>query len=270
MTDYTSEEIEAILAKLERFEASPSIANTGTGARSEGEDFEKLVCRLWDALADGLIELGTTSSQYVRKAKDLFRRITVDGRSIYLPTSHVVEGYLPDQPSIVGDRSRWFDRVFSVDALVGTFPGTQEAINRYAPKKGRYASADYPSMYKDRKTEFDATIVLEDSGVLSEKILLEYKTAKSSRGISLDGNAHERLSFQVLQYLEAATLYPRCSLLVLANGAFAFYKNKYHVNFHIQADRLANFAWFSMDHVCTVPEYRRFVTRLVSWLERGA
>ncbi|MGC9360482.1 MAG: hypothetical protein ACP5G7_08945 [Anaerolineae bacterium] len=95
---------------------------------------------------------------------------------------------------------------------------------------------------------------------------MEYKTAKSSKGISLDGNAHERLSFQILQYLEIATRYPRCSLVVIANGAFAFYRNKYHVSFRTQADRLSNFCWFEMLRLCTQAEYLRFVKGLAMQL----
>lgn len=112
-------------------------------------------------------------------------------------------------------------------------------------------------------------MVLVEAGVLREKVLLEYKTAKSTRGRQVDGNAHERLSFQILQHLEVATRYTRCSLVVLANGAFVRYRNKYHVTFHVQTDRLRNFAWFAMEHACTVDEYARFVTGLLGWLFEG-
>jgi hypothetical protein len=98
---------------------------------------------------------------------------------------------------------------------------------------------------------------------------MEYKTAKSSGGRQIDGNAHERLSFQIMQYLEVATRYSKCTLTVLANGAFIRYRNKYHVNFHIQADRLANFAWFSMEHACSITEYSRFLEGLLGWLFEG-
>lgn len=104
---------------------------------------------------------------------------------------------------------------------------------------------------------------------MREKILLEYKTAKSSKGRQIDGNAHERLSFQIMQYLEVATRYTKCSLMVLANGAFIRYRNKYHVSFHVQAERLKNFAWFSMEHACTAPEYTCFLTGLLAWLFDG-
>ena len=92
-------------------------------------------------------------------------------------------------------------------------------------------------MYAGLSTGFDDTIVLEQDGVLFEKILLEYKTAKPKHGKKVtprvDANAHERLTFQTMQYLEAATRYPACSLMVIANGAFSRYRNKYHVQFHV-------------------------------------
>ena len=40
--------IATICRHMEAFEASGSVANTGTGARREGEDFEKLIASLWD------------------------------------------------------------------------------------------------------------------------------------------------------------------------------------------------------------------------------
>jgi hypothetical protein len=112
-------------------------------------------------------------------------------------------------------------------------------------------------------------VVLIDAGTLREKVLLEYKTAKSTQGRQIDGNAHERLSFQIMQYLEIATRYTRCSLVVLANGAFVRYRNKYHVNFHVQAARLRNFAWFSMEHASTQEEYAHFLEGLLDWLFDG-
>lgn len=98
---------------------------------------------------------------------------------------------------------------------------------------------------------------------------MEYKTAKSSAGRQIDGNAHERLSFQIMQYLEVATRYTRCSFVVRTTGAFDRYRNKYHVNFHVQADRLSNFAWFEMAHASSATECARIVAGLAGWLLRG-
>ena len=124
-------------------------------------------------------------------------------------------------------------------------------------------------MYNALTTTFDDTVLLTENGTLIEKILLEYKTAKSTKDEKIDGNAHERLSFQIMQYLEAATRYTRCSLVVIANGAYVKYRNKYHVSFHVQADRLNNFSWFKMEFACASAEYARFLESLLAWLFNG-
>ena len=72
-----------------------------------------------------------------------------------------------------------------------------------------------------------------------------------------------------MQYLEIATRYTKCSMVVMTNGAFARYRNKYHVSFHVQADRLSNFSWFEMVHASSMPEYARIVNGLVDWILRG-
>lgn len=162
--------------------------------------------------------------------------------------------------------ARRLDLSYSVGNLIAAFPGTRQAIGRYSPDTGPFSGESYPRIYENRTTRFDGAVVLVENDVLREKILLEYKTAKSSQGISIDGNVHERLSFQILQYLEVASRYSACSLAVMANGAFARYHNKYHPNLHVQADRLSVFRWFDMEYLATVSEYGRFVAGLRDWL----
>lgn len=249
---------------MEMFEAGASIANTGTGARREGEDFEKLVYEFWSASANYCVERGAKPEWIAGPSSRLWLRLVVEDRAVFIPTLEPVSGSSGQPPR------GWLDLDFLVDELIGAYPGQAEAINRYAPTAGPYANEKYPTQFSGMKTKFDDTIVLEEAGILKEKILLEYKTAKSSKGRQIDGNAHERLSFQIMQYLEVATRFTRCSLTVITNGAFARYRNKYHVNFHIQADRLASFRWFDMDHLCTADEYARIFNRLVSWLFNDA
>ncbi len=193
-----------------------------------------------------------------------YTKLTIEDRSLYIPASNDV--VLTDSAALP---SPWLELTFNVSDLVASFPSEAEAIRRYAPTEGLYAGVRYPQMYAGLSTKFDDTIVLEEAGVLREKVLLEYKTAKSTVGRQIDGNAHERLSFQIMQYLEIATKYTRCSLVVISNGAFARYRNKYHVNFHVQADRLSNFSWFRMEHASTVNESERVLNGLLSWLFEG-
>jgi hypothetical protein len=201
----------------------------------------------------------------VRAGSLVWARLTHDGRTLYVPvpTSSVAD------EAIEGNRRTWLERKFRVSELVKRFPGEAEAIRRYAPTEGEYAGTSYPLLYSDKTTQFDGTVVLEQDGMLHEKLLLEYKSGKSSKGRHVDGNAHERLSFQMMQYLEVAPRYTRCSLIVMANGAFIHYRNKYHVSFSMQSDRLKNFAWFDMHYLCACEQYLRLANGLVQWLLTG-
>lgn len=263
--------IKYIFEQMEAFEASQSVANTGTGSRLEGGEFEVLVQQMWNAFSDLCATRGALRTQ---KSGSRFRKKLVWHRHIVhqlvVADRHLIVPYKDERDHAPGEPDpRWLETEYAVQRLVESFPGTDNAIRDYAPSAGPFTGNKYPSMYAGMSTGFDDTVVLVEAGVLREKILLEYKTAKSSRGGQIDGNAHERLSFQIMQYLEAATQYTKCSLTVLANGAFVRYKNKYHVNFHIQAERLENFAWFSMEHACTTTQYTRFLTGLLSWLFEG-
>lgn len=259
-----SDSVLAIAKRMEQFEASESVANTGTGSRREGEGFERLVGELWEAVRKQAAERGAACTFVAGVGNRRWARLSVANRSLFLPNNPRAPLSDPGaQPS------RWLEVAFPVSDLIAAFPTEAEAIQRYAPESGPFAGSQYPGIYSGLTTKFDDTLVLEEGGVLREKIVMEYKTAKSSRQRQIDGNAHERLSFQIMQYLEVATRYTKCSFTVLANGAFARYRNKYHVSFHVQADRLANFAWFSMEHACTASEYSRFLAGLLSWLFDG-
>jgi hypothetical protein len=259
MSTNISTRLNQIAQRMEEFEASASMANTGTGSRREGSRFETLVAEYWSLLADYISERGASRAHVPGPRKRTWARLSSGNRSILLPE-------LAPHGPLESVQRTWLDLDFEVDDLLAAYPGRQEAVDRYAPQSGPYKHEKYPEMFSGMKTKFDDTIVLEDNGILREKILVEYKTAKSSTGRQIDGNAHERLSFQIMQYLELATRYTKCSFLVLTNGAFIRYRNKYHLNFHIQADRLANFSWFEMEHACHVPEYKRTTDRIVDWL----
>jgi hypothetical protein len=266
-----NEQLRSLLEQVEAFEAPKSEAKTGPGSRLEGGEFEVLIQRMWRAFSDLCVDAGAvrTRERGARFRKKLVwhrhvvHKLVVADRELIIPHSE------EQSPSSDSGNPRWLETEYAVQDLVESFPGTAAVVKDYAPDEGRFAGGQYPSMYAGMSTGFDDTVVLVDAGVLREKVLLEYKTAKSSKGGQIDGNAHERLSFQIMQYLEAATRYTKCSLVVLANGAFVRYKNKYHVNFHIQADRLSNFSWFSMEHACTSTEYVRFLTGLLVWLFEG-
>lgn len=244
------------------FEASESVANTGTGSRREGEQFEHLLGEFWAEVRAVAVQMGASATPLVGNGAKNYVVLKLADRELVIPAH---------KSDLTGYRehlaSRWLAVVFKVDDMVNGFPGRPAAVANYAPSIGPFRGGLYGDMFSDLKTQFDDTVVMIDKGVLVEKVLLEYKTAKSSRGRQLDGNAHERLSFQVMQYLEIATRYTKCSLMVISNGAFSRYRNKYHVNFHVQADRLSNFAWFQMDHASEPAQYIAFAKRLIDWLK---
>jgi len=261
---YPDEAIRDAVASMVSFEASESRANTGTGSRREGDDFERrLAAGLWDAVAAFLVARAHSVEGAVARGRQGHQghlRISVGTRSLWIPARDV-SGFSPVQ-----NGQRWLARSYAVQEMIDNYPGTAEAVARWAPDVGPYAGSDYPELYSGLSTKFDAVVLREERATLKEKILIEYKTAKASKERQIDGNAHERLSFQAMQYLEVATRYPRCSFVVMANDAFVRYRNKYHVSFRVQADRLSCFSWFEMQHLCTSSEYLRYIGGLVGWL----
>jgi hypothetical protein len=253
--------LEQILHDLEDFEASESVAETGTGARREGEAFESLVAEMWKHFA----ALCKTNGANLKCVQDGF------GTRFYMISKNQKVMLVPGGDTAHEENSpydkTWTRLNFKAEELIGKYPGAAEAQERYAPTSGPFSGNNYSQIYTGSSTKFDGTLVMINNGVMTHKVLLEYKTAKSSRGARIDGNAHERLTFQVMQYLEIATLYTRCSMTVLSNGALVRYKNKYHTNFHVQADRLKCFSWFNMNHMSTRHEFADYLAELLKWLK---
>ena len=255
------DELRAVALRMEAFEAAESVENTGAGARREGSNFEGLVEQLWGAFHDYAVVSGAESYGVTFGGRS-YTELVVDSRSVVIPGMH-------GRPQLFRRYERWLEVSFRMDDLVGRVSKEIDVVRKCAPRSGRFSGDSYPDMYRGLTTRFDGTVVLVDSGELHEKILLEYKTAKSSRGRQIDGNAHERLSFQMMQYLEVAKWYDACSLAVMANGAFVHYRNKYHVSFHLHAERLRQFPWFLMEYACTADQYLRFLGSIHAFLFEG-
>jgi hypothetical protein len=136
--------------------------------------------------------------------------------------------------------SAWLLRKYLVSDLLAEHlgPGPYSFAPPTEKDSKRFHGDAYPSLFEGRSTNFDFSGALVVEGTLKEKLLFEYKYAKSSNGDSVDGNVHERLAFQALQYVEIALRYPSCSLNVIAGQAFAEYRNKYHPAFNQQAARI--------------------------------
>ncbi|GIW38888.1 MAG: hypothetical protein KatS3mg075_369 [Meiothermus sp.] len=158
------------------------------------------------------------------------------------------------------DVSIWYDRVLGALDNRGWVPIPEDETN--------YHGERYSEIYKGSQITFDGTIALIESDQLRRKIFIEAKSAKSSNKGRIDGNAHERFSYQNLEYLELATLYPSTQLLLLTNDAFVRYKNKYHTGFGVHAVRLSNaFGFYSFDMVSTKSQYVRLFNSWKSWIE---
>ncbi len=257
--------------EMDAFEAGESQANTGTGARGEGNEFEELVSRFWVEVAVVAKQRGATFGERYAQVVGVGRnrrtavhqRLSHSGRSVFLPRpAEEVSSGVSSEPRT----KEWLSLAFSVSKMAEAFPGRESAITQYAPQQGKYAANNYWNMFDGLTTTFDDTVVFENDGVLIEKHLLEYKTGKSSKGGGIDGNAHERLSYQLLQYLEIATRFTSCRFEVITNGAFRNYRNKYHLGFNQQAERLRNFKWFSMTYRCESVAYEALATEILDWL----
>lgn len=255
-------QLKKTLKEIENFEATESVARTGTGSRREGHSFEVLIRRMWHEFADFLIIKGAKPTVIRHTKSKAWVRLAKEKRSLILPCS------IASTPWKTAENlpSSWLQVEFPVEKMFANFPSLSAMVRKYAPPYGLYAKDKYIELFQGLETEFDDTLIMEEAGTLVEKILFEYKTGKASKHKKIDGNAHERLSFQILQYLEVATQYPRCSFIVLANGAWTRYRNKYHPSFHAQADRLEAFSWFHMKYLSTIPEYETMLSGFAAWL----
>jgi len=240
-------------------EAGPSQRGRPSGAAGGGRDFEQQLGEFWSRLLRllhtqcGMRPVAVESGKHILSglvAADGTRRILVNlqpedafGRFV-APTD--------DVPPL------WGQRRFLVSELVEWHLGGEEM--RFAPlteeDSPHYWGTGYPKMYAGRTTQFDFNAVCEKSGQLIEKMLFEYKAAKSSNRETVDGNVHERLGYQMLQYLEIAQRHGNTSLNVIGSSAFAKYKNKYHVTFNQQALRLADtYSTFRMRFAACASDY---------------
>lgn len=190
----------------------------------------------------------------------------------------LVQGLQVEAPLLQGidpERlSEWIRMSYAVE--IWTNPRLPQLDERgWIPKSDErivYADDRYQELYAGLTTSFDATIVYlvkqEERYYLHKKCLVECKSAKSSGGERVDGNAHERFSFQNLEYLEIATLYPRCELLLLTNDAYVRYRNKYHSGFGVHALRLSNaFSWYHFRIVTTTEQYLQLFRSWEEWLK---
>jgi hypothetical protein len=224
------------------YSGGPSLAGMPAGGRMEGDEFERAVATAWTIFADEVRSVSiVTVVEPQRRGQQ--RAIKLQSRhgpwAVYWNYSSDIAQFADE--SVHEDvPPAWLERRFLVSDILQEHlgPGPYAFAPMDHRDSARYHGNNYPELFRGKKTEFDFSGALVVEGALREKLLFEYKYAKSSGGASVDGNAHERLAFQVLQYVEIALRYPSCSLNVIAAQAFAEYRNKYHPAFNQQAIRL--------------------------------
>lgn len=260
---------------LDSIVSSPSVAGRPAGSSDAGTKFEGAIEEVWQRFAlmhQPTIKVIRITDPNPRKRVTgiLSLRNPANGAEMLFPTGKILLDIDNDEVSEIPES--WLQRKFFVSDLIEGHLG--KGPYSFAPPTQRdspnYYGSLYPQLYAGKTTNFDWCIALSDRGMLIEKMLFEYKSAKSSLGQAIDGNAHERLTFQTLQYLEIASRLPSCSLNVIMSSAFAQYKNKYHPSFNQQSIRLGDaFRWFSMRIFTCHSEYVALFTMLSQFLLHG-
>jgi len=260
--------------ELERELGGASQAGVPAGARTEGLLFERALAGTWRDFLEmhaPYLEIRRVPTAHNSVSTAVEASNPRNGSQLYIPVDAVTnaESY-PMAVQPVPDS--WMQKKFMVSELIEAHLGSR--VMEFAPPTPRdsalYWGTNYPAIYEGKSTNFDFTIALAQSGVLVEKMLFEYKYAKSSKEQTVDGNAHERLSFQILQYLEIASRYTYCSMNVVSSNSFVKYKNKYHPSFHQQAIRLGDaFRAFTLRMASCHSEYIRMFTSLSEFLLVG-
>lgn len=266
------------------YEGEPTRKGQPAGSSERGRLFEKIVSKGFSRAIKSIAQLnGFTATSGSVGSTQIAKMAHRDRVILFAFAGHeaeksLVEDLRKEDPLLTGidpeQLSEWIRMKYKVAMWVnhrlprlgemGWIPENSERVS--------YAGDQYRELYSGCTTGFDATVlylVKEGEGYfLAKKCLLECKSAKSSKGEVIDGNAHERFSFQNLEYLEIATLYPRCELLLLTNDAYVRYRNKYHACFGVHALRLSNaFSWYSFKIITTAEQYLQLFRSWEEWLK---
>jgi len=224
------------------YSGGPALGGTAAGSRPEGHEFEAAVREAWIIFAR---EISKVASIHVvmPQRQGQHKCLKVQSRrgpwAIFWDYSDDMAQF--SESTVTEDvPPNWLTKKFLVSDLLRDQLGA--GPYSFAPPtpqdSARYYGSHYPEMFAGMTTSFDFSGTLVANGSLKEKMLFEYKYGKSSNDDRIDGNAHERLGFQILQYLEIAQRFPSCSLNVIAAQAFSEFRNKYHPGFNQQAARL--------------------------------
>lgn len=224
------------------FEAPEVQPGVPAGSRTDYVRFHIFAREFLSELADRLAgEYG--GAIFVRRGKKHWRKIVHGKRACYIPCA------APPFNAICASVPKWLSAGFSASGPV-------------APGEGEIAGKINFS--------FKEVIGLVDEGCPPCRIVIDYVTGKSSKGEKMDGNAHERLSYKILQYVEMLhldALEMQCRLFIFGNGAFVKYSNKFYPSTLMHLERLgALVKRFEAGMAVDVDGYLRLALEIADWL----
>lgn len=262
--------LQHLAAEIAAFVSPPSRRGAPAGSAEGGAKFEKLLFRSFASFALSLgPAIDVFTGEYQKKKFTVINNAVGERAIVFntrLPFEREPSVKMFDLPP------DWLRVAYSVKGLLSESLGDE--VYDFAPPtendSPKYHNRKYLQMVGNRRTVFDFSAVLLEKNTLLNKILFEFKSSKSSNGRSIDGNAHERLSYQTLQYLEIAQLYPKVSFVVVESSAMSKYENKYHPTFNQQAHRLSSvFGNFSMWFLACESDYYRLFQSLGDFVLDG-
>jgi hypothetical protein len=289
MEEELRERLKEIAKRIASFEDEESQQNRPAGSASGGSRFEKEVSQ---GVADLIALLCKKNFARLMQVQREFpgpfpRRLGPAGdnvvavenpstkRCIVFDLSHLILDLGCSYQGTKAMPDIWLKKAFPVEEWydlhiedvekMGVIPKKHEEAGD--PERIRFAETAYKQIYRGLKTNFDGVILFVEGDELFSKNLVEIKSAKSSNRERIDGNAHERFSYQNLDYVEISAIYPRIELLLLTNDAYVRYRNKYHTGFAVHALRLSRaFSWYKFSMVSSAGQYFRLFEGWIDWL----
>ncbi len=227
---------------LNTFEAPETQTGVPAGGVREYVHFHVLAKAFLSELADKLA--GEYGGSLPAGSGDMHWRKIVNGRRVcYVPCAP------PPFNVVVAGIPRW--------------------LSWKASERPQFSSVDESGAWEGA-FRFKGVIGLIEEGCPPVRILTEYVTGKSSEGEKMDGNAHERLSYKVLQYLDAmhnGDPQEGCELFVFGNGAFTKYTNRFYPATQRHLELLAGaFSGFRVVWAVEVEDFLGLALRIVDWL----
>ncbi|MEJ5337148.1 MAG: hypothetical protein WHT26_07630 [Thermus sp.] len=282
-------EIRKIISEIVDYEPEETIGGRTTGEASGGRTFEKIVSQKFQE-AFLLLAKGTKSTvvEVLSEGDIVPTRQRVGLWGIYNQFSgkalvpilteapNNTHGIRKPNGTILIVSKQDLQLTFKTDEVYAPYLNVLKE-SRHIPKT---REKSYWELAEGLSTKFDGGLLFVENirvdstkrlrGDVTRKILMEIKAAKSSQKQRVDGNAHERFSFQNMEFLVWSHTHPpeKLGLLLLTNGAFLRYKNKYHMAFGIHAHLLRQSfgRFYKFQMISWYEDYLDLMTDIGEWL----